>query len=142
VILRLLMLVIQNSLLFGECAIPLCLFLHPIVANTVLSYQPGQIVSVWFETLDQGARADGYAYPQIARIIFPSGNPSTGYPQTMNRYDVGLYFWQFTLPTGSTAVGTYIVDIGYYDPASGNPQNTFVQVVVSAPYGLYSVTVP
>jgi hypothetical protein len=112
------------------------------VTNAVLSYQPGQTVSIWFETLNDGYRSDGYNTPVVNRIIFPSGALTTGYPKTMTRYDVGLYFLQFVLPTGSTAVGSYIVDIGYTDPATGNAQTTFIQVLVSAPFGLYSVTVP
>jgi len=110
--------------------------------NTVLFYQPGQIATIWFETLDNGQRSDGYAIPTITRIIFPSGNVASGYPQSMVRYDVGLFYFQFTLPTGAISVGSYIVDISYIDPVSDNAQNTFVQIVVNAPYGQYSVTVP
>jgi hypothetical protein len=110
--------------------------------NMVLQYQPGQTVSLWFETLDLGQRSDGYAVPVISRIVFPSLNVATGYPQPMVRYDVGLYYFQFTLPPGAVSVGTYIVDVSYIDPATGNPQTTFIQVIVSAPFGLFSVSVP
>jgi hypothetical protein len=110
--------------------------------NMVLQYQPGQTVSIWFETLDLGQRSDGYSIPTISRIIFPSLNVATGYPQSMIRYDVGLYYFQFTIPSGAVSVGTYVVDVSYVDPATGNPETTFIQVIVSAPFGLFSVSVP
>lgn len=113
--------------------------------NSVLYYNPGQQVSVVFETLNNtGSRAessgDGYTAPTIERIIFPNLSLAAGYPKLMTRLDIGLYLAQFTLPTQATAVGTYIVDISYFDPGTGNPKQTFVQVVVSAPGGQYTIS--
>lgn len=107
----------------------------------VLNYSPGQQATIVFETLDgYGARADGYLVPSITRIIFPNLFLAAGYPQNMARIDVGLYIFQFTIPTEASAVGSYIVDILYYDPDTGEPRSTFFQVIVSAPFGQYSIS--
>ena len=120
---------------------------------------PGNQVTVVFETLNaDGYRADGYNaaifgapdgydtidgyynLPVIERIIFPSLALASGYPQKMARIDSGLYYFQFTLPTGSTAVGSYIVDMQYINPATNNVGETFTQVVVMAPFGQYTIS--
>ena len=107
----------------------------------ILNYSPGQQVTLVFETLNSlGARADGYGHPSIVRIIFPNLSLASGYPQTMTRLDVGLFNFQFALPVLATAVGSYIVDVTYLDPDSGNPKSTFFQIVVTAPYGQYSAS--
>ena len=107
----------------------------------ILFHSPGQTVTVVFETLDgYGSRSDGYSTPIITRVIFPNLSLATGYPQPMTRLDVGLYRFQFGLPSLASSVGTYIVDISYQDPDSGLPAQTFAQVVVTAPFGQYSVS--
>jgi hypothetical protein len=109
--------------------------------SSILSYSPGQQATIVFETLDgYNQRADGYMVPSIARIIFPNLYLAAGYPQNMARIDVGLYAFQFTIPTEASAVGSYIVDILYYDPDTGEPGSTFFQVIVSAPFGQYSIS--
>jgi hypothetical protein len=117
--------------------------------TTVLNYFPGQQATIVFEVLNSlGERSDafdGYGGPgfppQITRIIFPNLSLAGGYPQNMMRLDVGLFMAQFTLPQQASAVGTYIVDILYYDPDSPNqPENTFVQVICNAPQGNYSIS--
>jgi hypothetical protein len=68
-----------------------------------------------------GFGADGYYdLPLVNRIIFPSLSEAVGYPKQMARLDTGLYYFQFTLPTGAAAVGTYIVDIKYVNPNTEN----------------------
>jgi hypothetical protein len=105
----------------------------------VLNYTPGQQVTFVFETLDgYGERADGYAVPYVSRIIFPNLSLAACYPQNMIRLDVGLFTFQFVLPKNAASIGSYIVDIVYYDPDTGLTKNTFCQVVCNAPYGLYS----
>jgi hypothetical protein len=127
----------------------------------VLQYSPGQTVTIILETLfDSGSidgyRSDGYnvgfgppdgygadgyySLPIVARIILPSLTNVSGYPQKMIRIDTGLYYFQFTLPTGASAVGSYIVDITYINPNTENFAQTFYQVICSAPFGMYSVT--
>ena|ERR1700678_4098367 len=106
----------------------------------ILTAQPGQQCTLVFETVSSdGYRYDGYAIPAITRIIFPNLYLAAGYPQNMARIDTGLYVFQFTIPTEAFAVGSYIVDVLYYSEIA-NPSSTFFQVVVSAPFGQYSVS--
>jgi len=118
--------------------------------SNILSYAPGQTVTIIQEILNlDGYRADGYAFygsgvlgvPVIARIIKPDLTLTTAYPAAMTQLDTGLYSFSFTLPTGAAAVGTYIVDGYWYHPSTLKLQQGFTQVVVTAPYGLYSGTV-
>lgn len=110
----------------------------------VLYHSPGQVVTIVFETLDNtGVRSDGidgYVPPTVTRIIFPNLSLANGYPQEMTRLDVGLYTIKFTLPALASSVGSYIVDINYQNPNDGNDNQTFVQVVVTAPMGQYSAS--
>lgn len=107
----------------------------------ILASSPGQQVSLVFETLNSlGERSDGYGIPVISRIVFPNLSVAAGYPQNMTRLDVGLFIFQFVLPTQASAVGSYIADVSYQDPDTGQAKNTFFQIVVSAPFGNYSVS--
>lgn len=112
---------------------------------TELYYFPGQKATVFLETLNSsGVRADGYTppdgYPVITRVIFPDLTLAEGFPQNMTKLDTGLYFFQFTLPTGGAAIGSYAVD-GYYNiPSSASFVNKLFQIIVTAPFGVYSVT--
>jgi hypothetical protein len=118
--------------------------------TTVLNYSPGQQATIVFQTLNAlGERSDGYndgygmpsgPLPQITRIIFPNLSLAAGYPQYFTRLDVGLFMAQFTLPIGASAVGTYIVDILFNNPDTGLYENDLVQVLVSAPFGNFSVS--
>jgi hypothetical protein len=118
--------------------------------TTVLNYAPGQQATIVFEVLNYlGERSDGYdgysgnpGYPpSITRIIFPNLSLAAGYPQAMTRLDVGLFIASFTLPINANAVGTYIVDILYYNPDVPNQyEQTFIQIVCTAPFGNYSVS--
>src|SRR5271170_4023130 len=107
----------------------------------ILNYAPGQTATLVFQTLDNlGARSDGYGIPSVTRIISPNLTLAVGFPQNMTRLDIGLFMFQFALPTMASAVGTYIADISYLNPDTNNPENTFFQIVVSAPFGQYSVS--
>ena len=69
-----------------------------------------------------------------------------GYPQNMTRLGLGLYTFQLAIPSGASAVGSYLVDIIYRSPFtaggdSGDDINyAAYQIIVSAPYGLYGIT--
>jgi peptidoglycan hydrolase-like protein with peptidoglycan-binding domain len=103
---------------------------------------PGQTVTIIQQVLNSdGYRADGYGDPVISRIIFPGFTLASGYPVPMNKLDVGLFSYSFILPTGATAIGTYIIDIYWYHPITLQLQQDVVLVVVNAPYGLYGATV-
>ena len=115
----------------------------------VLVYSPGQSVTVLQQVLNSdGYRADGYAFagsgplgaPVTSRIAFPNFTLAAGYPAAMIKLDTGLYYWSFTLPTGAAAIGTYIVDGYWYHPTTLALQQDFTQVIVTSPYGQFSVT--
>lgn len=104
-----------------------------------LSYFPGQTATVFLETLDgYGQRADGYPPPTITRIVFPDLTLAEGYPVEMTKLDVGLYYYQFVLPTGAIAVGSYFVDIEYTNPTTFYTNTAPYQIMVNAPFGNYT----
>jgi len=123
----------------------------------LLNAFPGQSVTVIFESLlTDGYRSDGYiasagpadgygvdgyyTLPVVERVLMPGSILAAGYPKKMTRVDHGLYSFTFTLLTGATAVGSYIVDVVYVNPATLAYATTFFQIVVSAPFGQYSVS--
>jgi len=106
----------------------------------VLYYSPGQKASIFLETLDgDGLRADGYI-PVVTRVIFPDLTLAENFPQNMVKLDIGLYFFQFTLPVTGSSIGSYLVDVLYNKPGTMDYFNTLYQLVVNAPFGMYSVT--
>ena len=109
---------------------------------TVLNYTPGQQVTVFQEVKDgYGNRTDDGYTPVVTRVILPpSFTLALGYPQNMTRLDTGLYYFQFTLPTGAAAVGSYLVDIAYLNPTLGIINTNTYQIVVTAPFGNYGLT--
>lgn len=110
--------------------------------TTVLSYSPGQTVTIIQQVLNlDGYRADGaQGAPVISRILLPGFTLATGYPVSMSQLDTGLYNYSFVLPTGAVAVGTYVVDLYWYSPDTGQLQQDFISVLVTAPFGLYSIS--
>lgn len=117
--------------------------------SNVLSYFPGQKVTIIQQVFNSdGYRADGYSFidsgplgaPVIARIIFPDFSLAVGYPVAMVKLDTGLYSFSFTLPSGATSVGLYVIDIYWYHPTTHALQQDIAQVVVTAPFGSYSIT--
>jgi hypothetical protein len=101
-----------------------------------LYHNPGQSVTIVLETHNSdGYRADGYLFPVVDRIILPNLNLADDYPQSMIQLDTGLYYYKFTLGTGATSFGTYIVDVTYTDPATDNTTTIAYQVVVTAVTG-------
>lgn len=105
----------------------------------VLQYAPGQKATIYFETLDvNGARADAPTAPIITRIIFPDLSLAADFPQSMVKLDVGLYYFQMTLPFTAAGVGSYLADILYQDPTTLNNKNAAIQIIVTAPFGNYT----
>lgn len=108
----------------------------------ILSYFPGMQVTIFQTLVDAfGQRTDGYGPPVITRIIFPEFTLATGFPQTMNRLDVGLYYFQFLLPKGAAAIGAYEIEVLTTNPTTGLPNFKYFQVNVTAPFGPNSVSV-
>ena len=125
-----------------------------------LFYSPGQTATVFLEVLNSsGERADGYsndgyfaayadgywfpdgyAVPLINRLIFPDLTLAEDYPTFMTKLDVGFYYYQFILPKGAIAVGSYIVDMQYINPASLLINTSLYQISVNAPFGNFNAT--
>jgi hypothetical protein len=116
-----------------------------------LAYSPGQTVTLFLETKNSdgyyadgyygdGYAIDGYESPVVYRLINPDMALDGYYPQPMSQFDVGIYYYKFVLPRGAAAVGSYFVDIAYRDPDTDLLKFTSYQVVVNAPFGLYSAT--
>jgi len=107
----------------------------------VLSYFPGQKVTIFLETIDgYGIRVDSVTIPIVDRIIFPGLTLATGYPQLMIHLDTGLYYYQFTLPSGATAVGSYLVDVSFTN-YQGITNTHGYQIIVNAPFGNFNATI-
>jgi hypothetical protein len=107
----------------------------------ILSYFPGQHVTVFLETVDgYNVRSNSPTPPVVTRVIFPGFTLASGYPLLMTQLDVGLYYSTFTLPTGSTAVGNYLVDVSFTNPANGMVNNKTYQLIVTAPFGNFGTT--
>jgi hypothetical protein len=116
--------------------------------STLLYYFPGQKATIFLETKDgYGQRGDnntsfdGYLTPVITRVIFPDLSLAAGFPQPMVKLDVGLYFFQFTVPLGGKAIGSYLVDVTYNVPGNVLDLTKTYQLIVTAPFGIYSTTV-
>lgn len=113
------------------------------MTTEILSYFPGMLATIFLETLDgygqrTGDGYDGYSVPLVTRVILPSYTLATGYPQLMTQLDVGLYTFQFTLPTGAISIGSYLVDVAYINYVGYVNYQTY-QIIVTAPFGNYSI---
>ena len=107
-----------------------------------LSFFPGQQVTIFLETKDgYGVRTDCSELPVVSKILFPALTLASGYPQDMINIETGLYYYQFTLPTGATAVGNYLIDVSYLHPDTGYVNTEIYNILVSAPFGNYSASV-
>jgi hypothetical protein len=120
----------------------------------ILQYSPGQQVTIFLDTkyvdgyfidgyyadgyYGGSYNIDGYELPVIHRVILPSMSNSANFPQPMIQLDTGLYYAKFTLPSGASAVGSYWVDVAYREPGTNLLKFRAYQVVVNAPFGLYS----
>ena len=106
-----------------------------------LSYGPGQTVLFYLQVVDaNGVASDGYTVPVADKVILPGLTASSAYPISMTKYDTGLYYHSFVLPSGSSAVGTYLVSVSYVEPSGTYTKTEVYQIVVSAPFGQYSVS--
>jgi len=108
---------------------------------TVQNYFPGQKATIFLETLDPMTklRADSPTIPVINRVIFPDLSLALDFPQNMVKLDVGLYYFQFTVPFNAQSVGSYLVDGEYTQPVTNAVLTFMYQIVVNAPYGQYGI---
>lgn len=106
-----------------------------------LSYFPGQEVTIFLDIQDgYHVRTDLTSLPIVTRVIFPAMTLAANYPQLMIKLDTGLFYHKFVLPTGATAVGSYLVDISYINPFTSQTSSQSYQVVVTAPFGNFNAT--
>lgn len=107
-----------------------------------LNYFPGQKVTIFLETTDgYGVRTDSLTAPVVNRVIFPGLTLASNYPQAMIQLDIGLYYYQFLLPTGAIAVGSYLVDVVFTNPINDVLTTIGYQILVAAPFGNFSTTI-
>ena len=108
-----------------------------------LYYSPGQKVTLYLEVTDgyYNRRFDSLVEPTISKIIFPDLSLADGFPQSMTKIGTGLYNFQYILPTGAASVGSYFVDGYYSNPVDGYLSSIGYQVIVTAPYGIYSASI-
>lgn len=110
--------------------------------SQILFYFPGQRVTIVLEVKNaNGLRVDSITLPYISEIISPAFAAIDGYHTNMTKINTGLYYGQFVLPTGASAVGSYLVDVTYTNPITSLSTIQFYQVQVNAPFGNFSTTV-
>ena len=108
----------------------------------ILHFSPGQVVRIFLEIKDgYGTRTDPTELPVVNQIILPGLTLAADYPEDMSLIYTGLYYFQFTLPSGAAAVGSYLVDVSYIDPSNLAINSEIYQIIVSAPFGNFSASV-
>ena len=106
-----------------------------------LYYTPGQKATVVLETVGaDGYRMDSPQIPTVAHIWDPSLQLIDGYAGDMTQVSTGLYVFYYEIPKGAAAVGSYLIDVTYLDPVTSGAQEIIYQLIVNAPYGIYSAT--
>jgi len=107
---------------------------------TTLNYTPGQTITLFQEILDgYGVRVDDGYYPSVSQVIKPDFVLDCHFPRDMKRLSAGLYYFNYCLPRGAEAVGSYLFDITYLNTDGYININSY-QIVVTAPYGNFGVT--
>jgi len=110
--------------------------------NTVLNYTPGQQATIYFQLVDaNGVRTDDGYVPVVVQILMPTLYPcsSLTFPINMTNIDTGLYYFQYAIPSGAAAVGSYLIDVAYL-AADGYVNNEIYQLIVTAPFGNFGLT--
>ncbi len=109
---------------------------------TVVNANPGQTILLAVEVLDtqflyggstRGTRVDGYV-PTLDYVRYPDGTQLLG-STTMTRIDTGLYQVSVTIPSGSTAIGTYVGSASWSHPTSGQDQFELFIINVGLAFG-------
>ncbi len=117
----------------------------------ILEYSPGQKITLFLDTKNSdgyyadgyysdGYSIDGYESPVLYRMINPDFSLNQLFPQAMTKFATGLYYIEYTLPSGAAAVGSYFIDIAYREPDTYLLKFQSYNIIVNAPFGLYSVT--
>jgi hypothetical protein len=105
-------------------------------------YLPGQKATLFLETVDgYGSRTDSLTNPVVERVVFPDLSLALNFPQSMIKLDVGLYYFQFTLPVNAAAVGSYLADVSFTNPINGYVNIQGYQLIVNAAFGNFGTSV-
>lgn len=108
--------------------------------HTILQYSPGQVATVTMSIFDDdGILTDGYTAPSITKIVMPSLASAAGFPVDMTKISTGIYQYKFQLPSGASAVGSYVVIVSYTTPTAVS-KNEVVELHVNAPFANFSVS--
>ena len=108
--------------------------------TVAFSSNPGQTIILSAHTLDgYGDRVDGYV-PMVDSVYFPDGSAASGYPTNMSKVSAGFYKHGLTLPSGSSALGTYTASVKWVDPVTGNLKWEIYLIHVALPFGNSTVT--
>lgn len=114
--------------------------------NDIIYATPKQVLTLFFEVFNSTQqRADSPSDPLITSIYNPNFDLLDGYPAAMTNINVGLYSFTMTMPTGPTAVGTYIISIIWKDPDTSDQKQTHYQIICKSPpnaAGEYIATIP
>lgn len=95
---------------------------------------PGQAILLAVEILDNtGTRVDGYA-PTLDFVKRPNGYNLAG-STAMTRMNVGLYKVSVSVPSGITAIGTYIASVSWVHPDTAATQYELFLINVALAYG-------
>lgn len=111
----------------------------------ILHYTPGSKATIFLEINDGYlGRINPVGTPVVSSILLPdfSNDGYDGYNLPLTQLDVGLFAFQFQIPRGAISVGSYFIDVSYVHPLSLMINKVGYQLVVSAPYGYASITVP
>ena len=112
----------------------------------ILNYSPGSKATIFLEVNDgySEVRVDAIGTPVVNSILLPdfTNDGYDGYSIPLTHLDTGLYAFQFQIPRGASAVGSYFVSVSYIHPISLQTNTRGFQLIVSAPFGLYGTSVP
>ena len=104
-----------------------------------LNANPGQTILLGVQILNNnGSRLDGYA-PTFNYLRNPSGSTVVS-PTLMTNIDTGLYQISITVPSGITAIGTYIGSASWTHPDTSETQYELFLINVHLAFGLSTVS--
>lgn len=109
--------------------------------TTSIAANPGQTVTIAVQVVDtDGVLHDGYQAPTVDFIQMPSGSNAAGYPIAMTEVTLGIWKHSFTIPSGLSGVGSYVISCSWPHPNSALFQNELFILHVSLPFGNASVS--
>jgi len=108
--------------------------------TTSFSANPGQTIILAVEVLNNNnSRVDGYT-PTLDFVLDPSGTALSGFPDAMTNISIGLFNLGVSIPSGITAIGTYIASASWVHPDTGFTQYGLFLINVALPFGTASAT--